>query len=192
MQVQSPAKRRQIVAAAARLFASRPFHTVRLEEVAAAAHVGKGTLYVYFKSKDDLYGALAFEAFSEVLGRLKGETGRSTATARDDLRRILLELVRFADRHPHLFVLAPPGTHLARHPEWRKRGRELIALIEAVLRRGIRDGRMRDPRPELTAICVPGLVRSARIFGSRTLRGKKLADSLVRLVEHGIGVGGAR
>src|SRR5512147_1668242 len=110
MQVPSPAKRRQILSAAARLFANGPFHAVRLEDVAAAARVGKGTLYVYFKSKEDLYGALAFELFSEVLGRLKGEVGRRRAGATDDLRRILDELVDFADRHPHIFALAPPGS----------------------------------------------------------------------------------
>jgi len=190
MQVRSPVKRRQILAAAARLFARRPFHAVRLEEVAAAARVGKGTLYVYFTSKEDLYGAIAFEAFSDVLGRLKGEIGHGSATARDDLRRVLRELVAFADEHPHIFAVVPPGGPSG-HSEWRRRGRELIGLIETILRRGVRDGLMRDPRPDLTAICVPGLVRSVRIFGPRTLRGRKLADSLSRLVERGIGVGGS-
>ncbi|HEX5137824.1 MAG TPA: TetR/AcrR family transcriptional regulator [Planctomycetota bacterium] len=186
MQVRSPAKRKQIVAAAARLFASRPFHVVRLEEVAAEARVGKGTLYVYFKSKDDLYGALAFEAFSEVLSRLKGELKQAPGTAREDLRRILRELVAFADRHPHLFALAPPGTHLGRGSTWLKRSRELAKLVEAVIRRGIRNGEMRDPRPDLTAVCIPGLVRSVHILGSPGLRGRKLAESLARLVERGI------
>jgi AcrR family transcriptional regulator len=184
MQVQSPAKRKQIVAAAARLFASRPYHVVRLEEVAAAAHVGKGTLYVYFKSKEDLYGAIAFEAFSQVLTRLRGELRSTPGTAREDLRRILREL--FADRHPHLFALAPPGTHLGRGSIWRKRSRELVKIVESVIRRGIREGEMRDPRPDLTAICIPGLVRSVHILGAPGLRGKKLAESLARLVEEGV------
>ena len=115
---------------------------------------------------------------------LEGDVGRNGATAREDLRRILLGLVLFAGQHPHLFVLAPPG-HLARLPEWRRRGKELIAMIESVIRRGVREGEMRDPHPALTAMCIPGLVRSAHIFG--TLRGKRLADSLFRLVEEGIG-----
>lgn len=191
MQVPSPARRKQILAAAARLFASRPFHEVRLEDVAAAARVGKGTLYIYFKSKEDLYGTLAFELFSGVLERLKGEIGRGRATAADDLRRILRELVAFADRHPHIFSLGPPVAP-GYFSEWRRRGKELIALIETVIRRGVREGRMRDPRPGLTAVCVPGLVRSAYIFGSRALRGKKLAESLARLVEEGVGIGGDR
>ena len=61
MQRPNDKKRRKITDTAARLFATRPFHKVRLDDVAAAAHVGKGTLYVYFKSKDDLYRSLVFD-----------------------------------------------------------------------------------------------------------------------------------
>jgi AcrR family transcriptional regulator len=56
-QVQRPddRKRREIMRVAARMFARRPFHEVRLDEIAAATRLGKGTLYVYFASKDDLH-----------------------------------------------------------------------------------------------------------------------------------------
>jgi AcrR family transcriptional regulator len=46
MQVPNEQKRRHITSAAARMFAARPFHKVRLDDIAAAAGVGKGTLYV--------------------------------------------------------------------------------------------------------------------------------------------------
>ena len=50
MQVRSEKKRGEIMSVAARLFASKPFHEVRLEHVAAQARVGKGTLYVNGKA----------------------------------------------------------------------------------------------------------------------------------------------
>jgi len=47
-------KKRQLIAnTAAKLFATRPFHKVKLDDVASAAGVGKGTLYIYFKSKEE-------------------------------------------------------------------------------------------------------------------------------------------
>jgi AcrR family transcriptional regulator len=51
MQRLKEAKREAILETAAKLFAQRPFHEVRLEDVASAAHIGKGTVYIYFKSK---------------------------------------------------------------------------------------------------------------------------------------------
>ena len=44
-------KRRLVLAAAAKRFASHPSHKVRLDDIAAEARVGKGTLYTYFETK---------------------------------------------------------------------------------------------------------------------------------------------
>src|SRR4051812_13319197 len=55
MQRPDEKKRAQIVATAARLFATRPYHKVRLEDIATDARIGKGTLYIYFDNKEDLY-----------------------------------------------------------------------------------------------------------------------------------------
>src|SRR5436189_5663814 len=70
MQRPSEVKRRKISDTAARLFATKPFHKVRLDDVAAAAQVGKGTLYIYFKSKEDLYVSLVSEGFTNLVEQL--------------------------------------------------------------------------------------------------------------------------
>src|SRR3546814_20052113 len=48
-------KRAQILDAASRIFATQAYHLVNMDGVAQAAGVGKGTLYRYFTSKEDLY-----------------------------------------------------------------------------------------------------------------------------------------
>ncbi len=47
-------KRRLIAKAAARVFGEKGFETTRMEDVARAAYVGKGTLYEYFRNKEEL------------------------------------------------------------------------------------------------------------------------------------------
>lgn len=53
-----PAKRDQILAGARRVFMERGFDAASMSEVGQAANVSKGTLYVYFDGKEDLFEAL--------------------------------------------------------------------------------------------------------------------------------------
>ena len=52
------AKRRQIVDGARSVFMARGFDAASMGDIAKAAGVSKGTLYVYFKDKDELFGAI--------------------------------------------------------------------------------------------------------------------------------------
>ena len=54
-------KRRQIIDGACRVFLERGFDAASMGEIAREAGVSKGTLYVYFKSKDELFEAITEE-----------------------------------------------------------------------------------------------------------------------------------
>src|SRR5947209_9002043 len=69
----SPQQADKILAAAARLFATHRFHEARMEDIAALAEVGKGTLYRYFEDKDELYLALLDRAAEGLSARLGAE-----------------------------------------------------------------------------------------------------------------------
>ena len=59
-----PEKRKRILDAAIRTFGRRGFHEARIAEIAAAAGVAEGTVYLYFKNKEDLLGVV----FDESIG----------------------------------------------------------------------------------------------------------------------------
>jgi AcrR family transcriptional regulator len=66
-----PATRRQtILDAALSVFAERGFGAARLDDVAACAGVAKGTLYLYFKDKEQLFEEVIRGAVSPILERL--------------------------------------------------------------------------------------------------------------------------
>ena len=48
-------KMEQILEAAIKVFASKGFHNAKIEEIAIEARIGKGTIYEYFRSKQDLF-----------------------------------------------------------------------------------------------------------------------------------------
>ncbi|MEW6708621.1 MAG: TetR/AcrR family transcriptional regulator [Candidatus Riflebacteria bacterium] len=54
MQTKKVERKNALLIAATELFSSKGFHDVKLEEVASMAGVGKGTIYTYFRSKDEL------------------------------------------------------------------------------------------------------------------------------------------
>jgi AcrR family transcriptional regulator len=58
------ARPEEITAAALELFVERGYAATRLEDVAARAGISKGTLYLYFADKEDLFKAVVREARS--------------------------------------------------------------------------------------------------------------------------------
>jgi AcrR family transcriptional regulator len=67
---------RQIVDAAAVVFAQKGFFKTIMTDIAVEAGIGKGTLYEYFRSKDDLFFAV-FERFMNEASQAAMECGRS-------------------------------------------------------------------------------------------------------------------
>jgi AcrR family transcriptional regulator len=157
---------------------------VRLDEIAAATRLGKGTIYVYFASKDDLYGTLIAEGMDQLIAELK-----ATAAGGDDawpaVERAITALLGFADRFPHLYTLmrsgAPPQAGRLAH----KRG-ELASELARILRRGVRSGELDDAHPELTAEFVLSFVRVALLFPPKNLGRKAIARHILRVLGRGL------
>ncbi len=57
-EIEDNAKRRQIIQGAREVFLAQGFDAASMGEIAKAAGVSKGTLYVYFKDKDELFKAI--------------------------------------------------------------------------------------------------------------------------------------
>lgn len=139
----------EILAAALALFAERGFSATRLEDVAESAGVAKGTIYLYFSTKEELFEAVVRDAFAPLLERMTGALElpavSSTLLVRlmietmyrqmiaTEKREILRLLVAEAKRFPALVSYY--------HREAISRGKAIAAEI---LRRGIESGEFRD------------------------------------------------
>ena len=131
-------KRACITAAAVKLFAAKPFHKVRLEDVATAAKVGKGTVYLYFKSKDDLYISIIYDAFAKALAHLREELAGQNESAWESLHRIVSALSHFAVNNPNIYELMRFVPLDRQRSDQRK---ELTELLEQAIRRGAGAGK---------------------------------------------------
>ena len=71
MRTADPAKTGRIIDAAIQLFAERPFHEVRMEDIAARAKVAKGTLYLHYKDKEDLFIGIMNDGLKSLVERIE-------------------------------------------------------------------------------------------------------------------------
>jgi AcrR family transcriptional regulator len=167
MQVIDEQKRSNILKAAADLFATLPFHKVLLDDVAKQAGVGKGTLYVYFKNKEDLYFSVLYEGFSNLVERIRHQVEDSQLSPIVHIERAIREIVEFAFRDRTLFEIMrnmPTGSAVVSE-RWLHKRKELKELLKSVIEDGIEAGLFEDSHPELSARYIPGLVRAALIHG---------------------------
>src|SRR6516165_7991581 len=100
MRLRDENKRRLIVQTAVKLFSEQPFHKVRLDDVAEAAGVGKGTVYIYFKNKEELYYSLVYEGFAEMIDGLHTRVAQAGPDYAAKLRVIVDAVVEYGLNHP--------------------------------------------------------------------------------------------
>lgn len=67
----APEKRERILKAAIKVFAKNGFYATRVSEIAKAAGVADGTIYLYFKNKDDVLITIFEEGIQELLAILR-------------------------------------------------------------------------------------------------------------------------
>lgn len=82
------ARRRQILAAALKVFSEHGFEAARLDDVAKKAKVAKGTLYLYFSDKQSMFEALVHSATQPILGNLATLSSEPDVPADILLRRL--------------------------------------------------------------------------------------------------------
>lgn len=79
----------ELIAAALDLFVERGFKATRLDDVAARAGVTKGTLYLYFDSKEDLFAAVIRDGVLPNLARAEQLLGAHQGSVADLIRKLM-------------------------------------------------------------------------------------------------------
>ena len=189
MRLRDQNKHRSIIAAAAKLFSTQPFHQVRLDEVAQAAGVGKGTLYIYFQSKEDLYYSLIYDAFADLVRHLKEGLDQPELAPGEKIEVIVKALIDFSVGCPQFIEVLRTAPAPNATSKWGGKRRELLQLIENVIRQGSNAGKLTDERPELTALYFLGMVRAVLLYAPRNADADGLIKHMTAVILHGIAKG---
>jgi AcrR family transcriptional regulator len=191
----------EILAAALESFAARGFAATRLEDVAARAGISKGTLYLYFKGKEELFEAVVRATLLPNLERLEALAESFEGPSALLLKQLLLTIAGVVGSRvgaiPKL-VIAEAGNFpdLARFylDEVVRRG---LRLIGTILRRGIERGEFRALDVEHAVYCViaPMLIaalwkNSLEAYDDASLDAEALARAHLDLLLRGLEVRG--
>lgn len=97
-------KRRQIIGGAREVFRAKGYEGAAMDAIAKAAGVSKGTLYVYFANKDELFETLITEerrALADALERLKPQG----ETFRENLRQFAIDFCGLLTAEGHMSAI---------------------------------------------------------------------------------------
>lgn len=150
----------EILSAALDCFAERGFAATRLDDIAARAGVTKGTLYLYFPGKEELFKALVRQELLPNIERLKAMSS-GPGSAEELLGRFVAV---WAERIvPSRFAVVPKLViaDAGNFPELakfylREVVQQTLRLLQSILRRGVEAGEFRRIDVEHTALCVIG------------------------------------
>lgn len=181
-------KRAQILEAASRIFAKRVYHLVSMEEVARVARVGKGTLYRYFPSKEDLYLAIVDAAFGLLIDRLEAERVAAVPPP-TALRRMIEAIVETFARHLPFFRLVHRGEgrlFLRKKEVIQARRAHIARLLAEVLDRGAESGVFRKVDRVLGPSMLIGMVWGTTLNHAEETPAEVLAARIGDLYLHGL------
>jgi AcrR family transcriptional regulator len=152
-------RRNEIVDKAAQLFATTGYHGTGLTEICEAAGLGRGALYYYIESKENLLALIHDRVMEHVLDN--GRTVRALELpAAERLRRLSRGLVKIIAVYPDLvWVFLHEYRVLSgeRREHFRRSRRDYEQIVESILSQGVRDGEFDIADVRLAALGWLGL-----------------------------------
>lgn len=185
------ARRAEVVASAARVFAARGYHATSIDDLLEATGLTRGGLYHYMDGKQDLLIAILDELMGPLLERTRAIVAEP-GTPEEHLRAITRLWVGHVAAHlDHMVVFNQERRTLERDAGWahvRAARREFEQLVRDVLQRGIDDGSFAIADPGLTLLALLGMGNyTAQWYapGGR-LDAESIADGYCALLLNGI------
>jgi AcrR family transcriptional regulator len=183
-----------ILEAARSVFATKGFNDATVDDIANAAGVAKGTVYLYYRSKRDIYfSALKFgiqQMHSALEEQLKAES-----TTEGKLRALIAVKLAYFDENRDFFkIYYSELGNLCIHPgaidsEFKTLYLEQAKVIESILKEGARRKVLRTVRAEQAAFAISDIIRGVvtqRLLGWSKSKTTQDVDFIFDLIWKGI------
>jgi len=190
-------KRGKIMKAAEALFAGGGFHEITMDDVAAKAGVGKGTLYRYFEDKEELFFEVALSGYDELCEMIRTERDR-TGSFGACLIGVCGRISEFHWRRRRLIHMMQAEERRALwrrgkgSEQWLRKKGQLVGAVRSMLEAGRREGCIREDLDlDVLAVFLLALLRTRGWGRSGRGGGTIDHDTVVDVFLNGVGKGGA-
>src|SRR5262245_26515330 len=190
--MRDPDKPQQIIEAAVRVFARRGYYNSRVSDIAREAGIAAGTIYLYFRTKDDILVSLFRDKMANLVDVVRNAIVDEPVT--DRKVRVLVHLhVILLENDPDLAevlqVELRQGQKFFRGASSQEIG-AYFALIAAVLEEGVNAGRFRSgfPVKVVTKMLFGAMDQMATswVLGKRGYRLVDTAEAVAEIFLQGV------
>ena len=193
------ARPEEITAAALELFVERGFAATRLEDVAARAGVSKGTVYLYFANKEDLFKAVVREGLVSPIAEMKRFVAQFQGSSFELLRMLVLG---WWDRVGATRVAGIPKLLLGESGNFPELVRFYLAevvepghdVMIGIVKRGVARGEFRKVNAEDAALLIFAPLLQLMLWRSalepqstHKLDAARYLETHLDMLEHGLG-----
>jgi len=160
----------QIQEAAEKLFAEKGFHLTTVEEIAREANLAKGTIYLHFANKKDLFLSVIEKKLHVLLEKIKvGITqGKSFS---EKIRLAIGVHLKFLENNANFFKITQTfPEQFKKELEQKllqrviKINSQYLALVDSLIKQGIEEGEIKNLNPRKLAVILIGIVHSLTIY----------------------------
>ena len=190
--MRDPDKPQAIIDAAVRVFARNGYYNSRVSDIAREAGIASGTIYLYFKTKDEILVTLFREKMAEWVARVRAEIGVEI-DAMAKIRRLvrlhfgvlednpdLAEVVQVELRQGHKFFRGASAHEVSAY----------FDLIGAILEEGVAAGRFEPDLPVKVATKVlfgaMDQVATSWVLGKRGYKLTEATDAVATIFLKGV------
>jgi TetR/AcrR family transcriptional regulator, fatty acid metabolism regulator protein len=181
--MRDPDKPQQIIDAAVRVFARKGYYNSRVSDIAREAGIGAGTIYLYFKTKDEILITLFRDKMAHFVASVRKAIS-DLPDAVSKLRRLVALHFEMLEQNPDLAEVVQVELRQGQKFFRGASSQEIssyFALIASVIDEGIAEGRLRSDQ-----------LTTSWVLGRRGYRLVDSADALADLFLHGALVVDAR
>ena len=190
--MRDPDKPQQIIDAAVRVFARNGYYNSRVSDIAREAGIASGTIYLYFRTKDEILVTLFREKMAAFVAHVRAEIAREP-DAVSKIRRLVArhfavladdpdvaEVVQVELRQGHKFFRGASAHEVSAY----------FDLITTVLEEGVASGQLRRDLPVKVATKVlfgaMDQVATSWVLGKRAYRLMDAADAVATIFLRGV------
>lgn len=182
-----------ILRCAAQVFAQREFHEVLTDDIAQQLGIGKGTIYRYFDSKEQLYletVAGDLDGLHAAVARVveDGSPGAPLDVSIESLARVMIEY--FWKRRDFFLLMArlEPKLKASERADWQRRRAESMRMVSRWLDRAVARGEIAKINTRLAVEALFGMLRGVCIYRADSDRPEELTRVTTALFLRGIGL----